>query len=613
MKNRNCTLSKNDLKDLVKTYRIPLDLHPCFPDLGFTMDHLPDGTIGIYSEFLWFSGVCIPFSTFLLSVLKYFKVHISQLVPLDRRAIPDYLTWRHSCSCVSDDLPTDGYDRNDVERLCARLIYLLEMREEVLVHSGLSSVWFNKECDLGDAKVVEESHHLSSPLLERVLSHTTAPAAEDVVILLPTPDEIAASLLDPRLVKKSKGPSQVRVCSTLDTALEPSRPSKKRKLRKRASKPSFSAPELGQDKGVDEADLTDYCAKIENSLERDEGTSARAASAPASRLGKRLGAPLSMAVVSASGPSYVGTSAHASTYRCNFSLRGVAVSGHAGKSGSEVMRRQMDLLDSLARSALAHDVEYDQILEDDFGTATRGEEIDLTLFPLTPGPYQMKALDQTITPAKLKRTESLLLLDLSNCFNFLSALLVSYGVELNSRYTVTTLDGKLERMQKDYDALGQENRELRSQKDDASDKVKELHTELTDARVANIGLSEELSLTDAKLSDQALVVRDLENELALEMAKSQGYKMFDEFHAALAHVASVGINYGVERGLRMGRIDAEFEVAPRKFLTSILVTQVLPDKHIRSVTYVPVAPPIANEDANQVPLERASDDSAAST
>ncbi|GKG45167.1 hypothetical protein Tco_0495245, partial [Tanacetum coccineum] len=58
-------------------------------------------------------------------------------------------------------------------------------------------------------------------------------------------------------------------------------------------------------------------------------------------------------------------------------------------------------------------------------------------------------------------------------------------------------------MQKDYDALGQENRELCSQKDDASNKVKELQTELTDARVDNIGLSEELSLTNAKLYDQA--------------------------------------------------------------------------------------------------------------
>ncbi|GKF93577.1 hypothetical protein Tco_0283277, partial [Tanacetum coccineum] len=120
---------------------------------------------------------------------------------IDRRAILDYITWRHSCSCVSDDLPSDGYDQNDVQRLCARLIYLHEMREEVLIHSGLSSV-----CD---AKIVEESHHLSLPLLECVPLHTTAPASEGAIIPLPTPDEMVASLPDPRLAKKSKGPSLV--------------------------------------------------------------------------------------------------------------------------------------------------------------------------------------------------------------------------------------------------------------------------------------------------------------------------------------------------------------------------------------------------------------------
>ncbi|GJU63006.1 hypothetical protein Tco_1244841 [Tanacetum coccineum] len=239
------------------------------------------------------------------------------------------------------------------------------------------------------------------------------------------------------------------------------------------------------------------------------------------------------------------------------------------------------------------------------------------------------------------------------------------------RSEVANLDGKLERMQKDYDTLGLENRELRSQKDAAFDKVKELQTELTDARVA-LGLSKELSKTDAMLYNQALVVRDLQNQLAIEKAKSQRYKddvdglreevswfissgveslvrkllSSVEFHAVLAHVASLGINYGVERGLRMGSTDTEFEVAAHKFsnfhigakadFDKALVdfpttpfpflgkiaaaaggtlpeaTQVLLDKHIRSVTSVPVAPPIANEDANQVPLEHAFDDSAAS-
>ncbi|GKD91325.1 hypothetical protein Tco_1366832 [Tanacetum coccineum] len=237
-------------------------------------------------------------------------------------------------------------------------------------------------------------------------------------------------------------------------------PLKKRKLKKRASKAGSNAPMLGQAEGMDEADLTDFYAEIENSLERDEGTSTRSASAHTPRLGKRLGAPPSMVVVSASGPSHVGTSVHASTSGRSFSLG--------------------DPLDFLAHSALARNVEYDQISEDDFVTTTRGEEINLTLFPLTPGPYQMSYPYE----------------DLANRFNFLSALLVSHGAELNSCYTglvtarnrlqekfdrkagyvkvlrseVTDLDGKLERMRKDYDALVQENKELRSQKDDASDK-----------------------------------------------------------------------------------------------------------------------------------------------
>nr|GFC77288.1 hypothetical protein [Tanacetum cinerariifolium]GFC77292.1 hypothetical protein [Tanacetum cinerariifolium] len=86
----------------------------------------------------------------------------------------------------------------------------------------------------GNAKVVEESHHLSSSLLECVPSHTTTPATEGAMILFPTPDEIFASLLDPCLAKKSKGPSQVRVCSASDTAPEPSRPSKKEEAKEKS-------------------------------------------------------------------------------------------------------------------------------------------------------------------------------------------------------------------------------------------------------------------------------------------------------------------------------------------------------------------------------------------
>ncbi|GJW40315.1 putative reverse transcriptase domain-containing protein [Tanacetum coccineum] len=208
-------LTKDSLETLVNTYRIPLDLHPHLPDPDLSMDILPNDAIGIYTQFLRFSKVRIPFSTFLLSVLKYFNVHISQLVPLglnkvvtfeiiyrdlgitptinlfsvfqllckqgdwfsfakhrntkdicmdvgpssmklwknnffliDHRAIMDYLTWRSPQSCVFDDFPTDGYDQNDVTRLCARLARLRDLNKVVLVRSSLSSVWLKWKCDL---------------------------------------------------------------------------------------------------------------------------------------------------------------------------------------------------------------------------------------------------------------------------------------------------------------------------------------------------------------------------------------------------------------------------------------------------------------------------------
>ncbi|GJR07598.1 hypothetical protein Tco_0790250 [Tanacetum coccineum] len=707
------------------------------------MDRLPVDAIGIYSEFLWFSSVCVPFLTFLLSVLKYFKVHISQLVPLglnkvvsfevmchniniipivtlfhvfqclckqgdwfsfskrrntedvcmddgpsslkrwkdkffliDRRAIPVYLTWRHSCSCVLDGLPSDGYDRNDVQRLCARLICLCEMREEVLVRSGLSSMWFNKEYDpvfqrindnaemiiynfmtlpsWSDAKIVEESHHLSLPLLERVPLHTTAPTTEGAIILLPTPDEIAAYLSDSRLAKKSKGPSLA------------SRPSKKRKLQKRASKAGSSALELDQTKGVDEADLANLCAEIEDSLERDGGVSTRAVSAPTSRLGKRLGGYPSIAIVSASELSHAGNSAPAST-----SGRSAIVSSRVGSYGAEVMRRQMDPLDYLARSALARDAECDQILDDDFGTATRGEEIDLTLFPLAPGPYHMpypyegvssplhtreewdgphvpksnilykdifkdpdvcrKALDRTITPDELRRTESLLPMELARLQEKLDH---KKGDVKLLRLEVTSLDDKLEKLQGDYDTLGQENRELCFQIDVATGGVKKLQSQLTDAKAASKGLMEGLTRTDAKLSEQALAVRDLHNELALEKSKYQGYKdAMDGLREEVTQFVYSGVE-GV-RGLRMGRTDVEFEAAvlkvsnfyvgtranfdkalvdfptiPFPFLSKFVaasggtlsdVAQILPDKFIRSATLVAIASFSVNEAPKQVP------------
>ncbi|GJZ14291.1 hypothetical protein Tco_0549521 [Tanacetum coccineum] len=127
-------------------------------------------------------------------------------------AILGYLTWRHSHSCVFIDLPIDGYNKDDVEWLCTRLIRLCEMKEEVRVRSGLSSVWSNRKCD----HVFRRKDDNSGALIP-----------------LPTPDEVVAAQPDPRLARRSQGPSKGKARISSVVASEPNQPYKKRKLRKR--------------------------------------------------------------------------------------------------------------------------------------------------------------------------------------------------------------------------------------------------------------------------------------------------------------------------------------------------------------------------------------------
>ncbi|GKA93977.1 hypothetical protein Tco_0815963 [Tanacetum coccineum] len=132
------------------------------------MINLPAGdtTIGIYSRIFDSSGVRIHFSSFLLAVLEYFKVHISQLVPLDK-------------------VPTN-FNQDHVDQLKAHIVKLYDIPEGVLVQSGLSRVWRNPMFmsihdflympSLDKATVREEPHGLDTSILGTVADRTTSPA-----------------------------------------------------------------------------------------------------------------------------------------------------------------------------------------------------------------------------------------------------------------------------------------------------------------------------------------------------------------------------------------------------------------------------------------------------
>ncbi|GJU97617.1 hypothetical protein Tco_1326888 [Tanacetum coccineum] len=214
IKSHLSTLPNDDLGDLVKTFRILLNLNPRLPDPTLTMDRLPNDTIGIVPTVMLFcmfqilckQGDCFSFAKRQStedvcmddgpSNLKKWK---NKFFLIHRRAILDYLTWIHSHSCVSNDLPVDSYNQNDAERLCSR-----DHNSEMSIYDFVTlPTW-------GYAKVVEEPHHLPAPLFDRVSPHTTAQ------LCLP------------------KDPSKGKARSSLASTSEPNKPSKKRKLRRSA-------------------------------------------------------------------------------------------------------------------------------------------------------------------------------------------------------------------------------------------------------------------------------------------------------------------------------------------------------------------------------------------
>nr|GEV81285.1 hypothetical protein [Tanacetum cinerariifolium] len=344
---------------------------------------------------------------------------------------------------------------------------------------------------------------------------------------------------------------------------------------------SASAAKRAEDvEGIDLSEA-DYCTLLENSLERDEDTSSRAIFAPTSRLNKKLGSPPPyLSHVASSNPSHVGTSdtARASSSGHGVVQKSTVATGSSRKAEAKVIPRQLDPLDLLARGAIARDQQYGHILDDYFATASLGEEIDLTLFLLLmfpmlcpihlmvdPDVYR-RDLDQTITLAELKRTKSLL----------------------------PFLEEKYEKVQQDWHVLDRENKDLRSPNDVSSKEVRKLKGQLAEAEAAAAKASNDLARIDEKLSDQALAVRDLQNDLALKRWKSQESKdaaaavehrchdlrskvtrfsgsgidcivckllSSDKFNATLARILTFSITSRVERGSRMGHIDAKFEEA----------------------------------------------------
>ncbi|GKE11202.1 hypothetical protein Tco_1414753 [Tanacetum coccineum] len=72
-------LTQRELDLFCSTYNIPSELRPELPDQNSTIKNSPDGKIGMYIRFIEFANYRILLSKFLLCVLEYYQISLSQL------------------------------------------------------------------------------------------------------------------------------------------------------------------------------------------------------------------------------------------------------------------------------------------------------------------------------------------------------------------------------------------------------------------------------------------------------------------------------------------------------------------------------------------------------
>ncbi|GJS58594.1 hypothetical protein Tco_0653378, partial [Tanacetum coccineum] len=69
------------VENFCNDYYIPDEVHPVAPGRDKTITQFPEGKVGVYTRFFDYCGYRIPFTKFFMVVLRYFRIHISQLSP----------------------------------------------------------------------------------------------------------------------------------------------------------------------------------------------------------------------------------------------------------------------------------------------------------------------------------------------------------------------------------------------------------------------------------------------------------------------------------------------------------------------------------------------------
>ncbi|GJX08168.1 hypothetical protein Tco_0196100 [Tanacetum coccineum] len=515
-------LKDAELKTLIATYDIPLDLRPRLPDSNFRMINLPAGdtAIGIYSRIFDSSGVRIPFSSFLLAVLKYFKVHISQLVPL---GLSKVITFEVLCRSLSIEPTVTLF----------RVFQTLSKQGD----------WFSFAKRGGSAPVcMEVTKSGLNPMegkkfLNRsVVDRTTPPAPAGTAIPHASPEEIAVTRPDPNVVAKADHAAKRKTSTGPEISTNTT---KRTRLSQRVSGAGSSGLAAGD--GVEQTDdgtLDDDGQRdgSESAMEdvenlNDVGQGEHINVIPLRTFDPSLGLdvtypPILLPDKEVGAHAELSGGVRRTTRASSYASHGV---------GEDVSSPAQEAMAAPGTQPLDTNAGADEIASDGNVDSYFDAEVQLCDDVLRGSSFfWSRGLITFLSSvendgSEIHRLHELSSVELSDRMSVLQCQLLLLGAHFCLQHKESTVH--------------------------ASDEVSGLKAELG-------ALKSKCEATEHKLSSWDKKHRKYRSErdiLAKEKTKiKEELKSYSEFNRAFAGVLNTAISVGVERGLRMGRTDEEF-------------------------------------------------------
>ncbi|GJR13106.1 hypothetical protein Tco_0795758, partial [Tanacetum coccineum] len=101
MANKHSIMTREMVENFYNNYYIPDEVHPTVPGRDRTITQFPEGKVGVYTRLFDYCGYRIPFTKFFMAVLKYFRIHISQLSPFGAAHVSHFERSSSAPSCLS--------------------------------------------------------------------------------------------------------------------------------------------------------------------------------------------------------------------------------------------------------------------------------------------------------------------------------------------------------------------------------------------------------------------------------------------------------------------------------------------------------------------------------